>query len=84
MTKQLILNMQIQLYISELGTGRFQLLFLNLQLLVVGVSDGQQEEVGGAPGPSSKTGVTLFGYDLFPRATGEDCWIQVIAVGKWK
>ena len=38
----------------------------------------------GASGPSSKTEVMLFGYDLFPRAMGENCWIQAIAVGKWK
>lgn len=33
--------------------------------------------------PSNKQ-VRLFGYDMYPREDGVNCYIQAIAVGKWK
>lgn len=38
---------------------------------------------GGTAQPS-KSEVQLFGYDLFARATGTDCYISAIAIGRWK
>ena len=38
----------------------------------------------GSAGPSSIKQVRLFGYDLFSRPSGENCYIQAIAIGKWK
>ena len=33
---------------------------------------------------TTKTNATIYGYDLFSRATGTNCNIQAIAIGRWK
>lgn len=38
----------------------------------------------GSVGPSSNEQVRLFGYDFYPRPSGEKCFIQAMAIGKWK
>lgn len=38
----------------------------------------------GSVGTSSLTSATLFGYDMFSRATGTRCVISWVATGKWK
>lgn len=45
---------------------------------------GTSASWGGISSQATTSGVTLYGYDFFSRATGTTCYIQAMAIGRWK